>query len=315
MPSATVIGLLAVVAQAQAQTIAKLAHGKSPHVNKNSLVSTAGSSDALRHVMPTEARTSALTLGYSRRELLRSAGTGLLSAIMVGSGTRPALAETFPTTLSRSQVGLDRDGRLQKCPVNFNCVSTSSNNPDQYGALWSTPKPTLDGAVSAITAAVRTVCPEAKVDNKTETASGGRYIRFLVKGKLGIDVLEFVVKNNTIGDRNWEGDRPSERLVTYRSVSTTVKYVYPFYRPVSDFGEQRKRLEMIRQELGWSLVGCELGECYAGIGGSGGSPGIPFSQISPVAIRVPALFLLVVFAVLGLRRVSWAAGQVPLLSA
>lgn len=49
--------------------------------------------------------------------------------------------------------------------------------------------------------------------------------------------------------------------MTYRSLATTVQYVYPFMTPVSDFGEQKKRMERIRQEVGWRRVGCELEEC------------------------------------------------------
>ena len=46
--------------------------------------------------------------------------------------------------------------------------------------------------------------------------------------------------------------------MTYRSLATTVKYVYPFMTPVSDLGEQKKRMERIRSEVGWRRVGCEI---------------------------------------------------------
>ena len=46
-----------------------------------------------------------------------------------------------------------------------------------------------------------------------------------------------------------------------QSLATTVKYVYPFMTPVSDFGEQKKRMERIRREVEWRRVGCELEEC------------------------------------------------------
>lgn len=41
-----------------------------------------------------------------------------------------------------------------------------------------------------------------------------------------------------------------------------VKYIYPFQQPISDFGMQKKRVEKIREVLGWKKVGCELIECY-----------------------------------------------------
>ncbi len=42
----------------------------------------------------------------------------------------------------------------------------------------------------------------------------------------------------------------------------SVRYLYPFQTPISDFGAQRKRIEAIRQTLGWRKVGCELKECF-----------------------------------------------------
>ena len=33
--------------------------------------------------------------------------------------------------------------------------------------------------------------------------------------------------------------------------------------PISDGGLQKSRLALIREQLRWRLVGCELQECYA----------------------------------------------------
>jgi hypothetical protein len=41
-----------------------------------------------------------------------------------------------------------------------------------------------------------------------------------------------------------------------------VKYVWPLQQPVSDLDTQKSRVKKIRSDLGWSLVGCELIECY-----------------------------------------------------
>ena len=41
-----------------------------------------------------------------------------------------------------------------------------------------------------------------------------------------------------------------------------VKYLYPFQTPISDFGAQRKRVEAIRQNLGWRKLGCDVKECF-----------------------------------------------------
>ena len=43
---------------------------------------------------------------------------------------------------------------------------------------------------------------------------------------------------------------PDEGLVTYRSASREVFYLYPLQRPV-DIGNNKKRLERIRLDLGW----------------------------------------------------------------
>ena len=44
--------------------------------------------------------------------------------------------------------------------------------------------------------------------------------------------------------------------MTYRACDDG-EYVYPFRRR-SATGEQRKRMERIRKEVGWRRVGCEL---------------------------------------------------------
>jgi hypothetical protein len=68
-----------------------------------------------------------------------------------------------------------------------------------------------------------------------------------VDGQFGRDLIEFLIKKD---------------VVTYRSIAEKVIFVYPFTTPVSDLDAQRKRMEQLRQEIGWRLVGCELIECY-----------------------------------------------------
>ena len=161
--------------------------------------------------------------------------------------------------------GLDPAGarpRLRKCPATFNCVSTSSTGgaPEQFATAWTAPVKNLDEAIAQITAATLRACPDARRLDSFETDDGSRYVRFAVLGKLGVDNVEFLIKNEGIGDRGWDGDDDQRRdyLVTYRSFATTVKYVYPFMTPVSDLGEQRKRMERIRAEVEWPRVGCEI---------------------------------------------------------
>ena len=121
---------------------------------------------------------------------------------------------------------------------------------------WTASTATLDDAVAQITAAVFRACPDARRVESFATDQGNRYLRFATTGKLGEDNVEILIKNEGLGDRGWEGDQGRERewLVTYRSLATTVKYVYPFMTPVSDLGEQKKRMERIRSEVGWRRV-------------------------------------------------------------
>jgi hypothetical protein len=51
-------------------------------------------------------------------------------------------------------------------------------------------------------------------------------------------------------------------LVLYRSLAGGVKYIGWITQPVTDGGAQRKRVKAVRQQLDWSIIGCDLIECY-----------------------------------------------------
>ena len=53
-------------------------------------------------------------------------------------------------------------------------------------------------------------------------------------------------------------------LVTFRSQSGTVKYVWPITQPVSDLGAQKSRRAKLRSRLGWRIMGgdCDVLECF-----------------------------------------------------
>jgi hypothetical protein len=59
-----------------------------------------------------------------------------------------------------------------------------------------------------ISAAVLRACPDARKLESFE-APTGHYLRFAVPGKLGVDNLEFLIRNEGVGDRGWEGDAKS----------------------------------------------------------------------------------------------------------
>ncbi len=97
---------------------------------------------------------------------------------------------------------------------------------------------------------------------KAETVPGvGEYRAFGINSAFGEDVAEFLIKQEGVTDRNWSGDAEGA-LVVYRSIAGSVKYIWPIQQPITDGGVQRKRLNEIRQELGWQIIGCELVECY-----------------------------------------------------
>ena len=198
----------------------------------------------------------------------RDVAAALLASSVALSTVMTSPSSSSAATMPDSEpTGLDANGRLRRCPSNFNCVSTSSigGAPEQYGTAWTAKTATVDDAVAQVAAAVSRACGDQGARRvESVPVENGHYLRFEMDGKLGKDNVEFFIKNEGIGDRNgWEGDagREKEFLVLYRSLATTVKYVYPFTTPVSDFGEQKKRMERIRGEVGWRRVGCELEEC------------------------------------------------------
>ena len=44
--------------------------------------------------------------------------------------------------------------------------------------------------------------------------------------------------------------------------AVNVKYIWPLQAPLADGGAQRKRLNAVRQQLGWQVIGCDYIECF-----------------------------------------------------
>ena len=58
-------------------------------------------------------------------------------------------------------------------------------------------------------------------------------------------------------------DISAAQIVDWRLlIAANVKYIWPLQAPLADGGAQRKRLNAVRQELGWQVIGCDYIECF-----------------------------------------------------
>lgn len=193
----------------------------------------------------------------------RSLLLGLASVSLLGrmSGTPPAVAMSPYEEARNLKYGPTQEGTVRACPsnVNPNCVSTASTN-DAYGPAWRSSSTDAAAAAEEVDRAVMTLFPGSEL-MQSQRVPAGEYRAYGVDSNFGKDVVEFLIKNDSVTDRNWAGDRPGA-LVTYRSMAGSVKYLWPIQTPITDFDSQRKRLDQIRRQLGWQVIGCELLECY-----------------------------------------------------
>ncbi|KAL3132490.1 hypothetical protein ABBQ32_009038 [Trebouxia sp. C0010 RCD-2024] len=184
---------------------------------------------------------------HSRRTAVLSVVASLLAA--------PACAviSTSPYEDAKTmQYGLDSERRIRTCPgaVNPNCVSTRSLS-QMYSPAWRATEPDPRTATKLFENALKRVCPEAQVVKQLQMPDAD-FRSFSVAGLYGQDIIEVLVRNTA-------EDGPT---VTFRSMAVNVKYIWPLQAPLADGGAQRKRLNAVRQQLGWQIIGCDYIECF-----------------------------------------------------
>lgn len=174
-----------------------------------------------------------------------------------------AEAEDFPTSAGRKGcktvsdpsrtavtctgdvlLAIPENTRLSGISATENGVSTSAvKNPSRFVSPWnySTETDQASKAFSSLQAALLKVEPLAAIDTVDTNfrSSGYYYLHATVSTPAtGTDDIEFII-------------RPDDRLALFRSASRTSVFVYPLTQPVTDGLRNKKRMEKIRDELGW----------------------------------------------------------------
>lgn len=162
-------------------------------------------------------------------------------------------------------------GTVQSCQLNPNCISTASTN-ESYGPAWRSDESEPNQSARVLKSAIL-ASSELDPIFLDQRALGDRaiYLSFTFPPPPGWgpsrDLVEFIIKPDLPASNasrvNAADGNDTGCLVTYRGVAGNVKYLYPWTTPLTDFKTQERRLEKIRQMVGWQRLGCELIECYS----------------------------------------------------
>lgn len=230
------------------------------------------SAHPLPHQQPPPNPPAAAALAAAALAFLAAAAAPVDAALAAPTPSNSPLVEARTKLL----FGPTPDGSIRPCQgnINPNCVSTASTT-DLYSPPWRAPLAVAEAA-RVLQRSVPAAEPSARlVQSEDDVAgTGAAYRAWQVDGLFGPDIFEVVVKPEGRGGaaavergvseagEGGPGGAGASALVTYRSSSTQVKYVYPFQIAVGDGGAQRKRSTAVRAASNFQLIGCSDIECF-----------------------------------------------------
>ncbi|KNA05513.1 hypothetical protein SOVF_189680 [Spinacia oleracea] len=186
--------------------------------------------------------TSLLSLSLSLTFTLSSPLSSFALPSLNSQSRPPSVSPTTPFSQSKNlAIGLE-NGKIRGCPpVNPGCVTTNPKSSN-FEFPWQIPSDSTENAVQKLQEAILSTQKNAEIQVVEDTPNG-QYLRAVVDGGFGKDVMEFMVR----------GD-----VVTYRCMASKVTYIYPFTTAFGDSKGQIERMTKIVEHLGWYVPNLDL---------------------------------------------------------